>query len=61
MEDVCDTVKMKMEVGEHEFYLLSLGDVTVPKPEFDLFNSSVSLTCNCLSCLSEECGHFFNF
>lgn len=45
MEDVRDPVKTKMEVDKHEFYLLSLGDVTVPMPDFDLFNSSVPFTC----------------
>ena len=30
MEDVCDVVKIEMEVGKSEFYLCSLGDVTVP-------------------------------
>lgn len=44
MEDIRDPVKTKMEVDKHEFYLLSLGDVTVPMPDFDLFNSSVPLT-----------------
>lgn len=53
-----DTVKMKTEVGKHEFYLLSLGDGTIPMPEFDLFNSNTPLTCNCLRCFSKECDHF---
>lgn len=49
--------KIKMEIGKHDFYLPSLGDVTVPLPDFDLSNSSVSLTFNYLSCLSKECGY----
>lgn len=56
MEDVCDLVNIKMEFGKHEFYLPTLGDVTVPMSDFDLSNSSVSLPFHCLNCLSKACG-----
>lgn len=48
MEDVCDTVEFKMGVGKFEFYLCSLGDVTVPCLVLIYFISV------CLKCLTAQ-------
>jgi hypothetical protein len=57
--DFCDMVKIKMKVGKHKSFVFPVWVTTRQSllPGFDLFDSSVSLAFNCLSCLSRECGH----